>query len=50
MSALVTFAIPVYNVEDYVESSLESAFSQSYENIEYMIIPDRSKIRKTIKL
>lgn len=41
MSALVTLAIPVYNVENYVESSLESAFSQSYDNIEYMIIPDK---------
>lgn len=41
MSALVTLAIPIYNVEKYVESSLESAFTQSYEDIEFLIIPDK---------
>jgi len=38
---LVTIAIPAYNVAPYIEKSLESAFSQNYPNIEFLIIPDK---------
>lgn len=37
----VTIAIPVYNVAPYVERSLLSALSQSFQNIEFLIIDDR---------
>lgn len=38
----VTLAIPVYNVERFVESSLLSALNQTYKNIEFLIIDDKS--------
>lgn len=40
-STLVSIIIPVYNVEDCIEKSLRSAFNQTYENIEYLIIDDK---------
>lgn len=39
---LVTLAIPAYNVEDYIERSLESALNQNYQKIEFLIVPDKS--------
>ena len=36
----VTIGIPVYQVEDVVKNSLMSALSQSYNNIEYIIVDD----------
>lgn len=38
----VTLAIPIFNVEKYVENSITSAFNQTYKNIEYIIIDDKS--------
>jgi len=40
-SELVTLAMPVYNVSKYVERALLSALSQTYSNIEFLIIDDR---------
>ena len=37
----VTLAMPVYNVEKYVQESLMSALNQTYENIEFLIIDDK---------
>lgn len=37
----VTIAIPVYNVEKYIEKSLLSALNQTYKNIEYVLVDDR---------
>lgn len=39
---LVTLAMPVYNVERFVEKSLLSALNQTYSNIEFLIIDDCS--------
>ena len=43
---LVSIIIPVYNVEQYIESCCRSVFSQTYDNIEVIIVndgtPDRS--------
>ena len=39
----VTLAIPVYNVEEYVEQSLISALDQTYENIEFLVIDDKGR-------
>jgi glycosyltransferase involved in cell wall biosynthesis len=41
---LVTLAIPVYNVEKYVERALLSALDQTYENIECLIVDDKGPI------
>lgn len=37
----ITVAIPVYNVEKYIEASLLSALNQSYPNIEYVMVDDK---------
>jgi len=39
---LVSIIIPVYNGSDYLNSALESAFSQTYKNIEVVVINDGS--------
>ena len=36
----VTIGIPVYNVETYIAKSLESALSQSYASVEFLIVDD----------
>ncbi len=38
---LVTIGIPAYNVEAFVENSLKSGLTQNYENIEFLIVPDK---------
>jgi glycosyltransferase involved in cell wall biosynthesis len=37
----VTLAIPVYNVEKYIERALLSALNQTFDSIEYLLIDDR---------
>jgi glycosyltransferase involved in cell wall biosynthesis len=39
---LVSIVIPVYNVEPYIERCLKSVISQSYKNIEIILIDDGS--------
>lgn len=34
--------IPVYNIEKYIEKCLDSVYSQTYKNIEVVIVNDRS--------
>lgn len=36
----VTIGIPVYNVERYICSALESALAQTYQSIEFLIVDD----------
>lgn len=38
---LITIAMPVYNVEKYVERALLSALNQSYDNLEILVIDDK---------
>ena len=38
----VSIVVPVYNVEKYLESCLESIRSQSYEDFEVIIVDDGS--------
>ncbi|MBE5758501.1 MAG: glycosyltransferase [Clostridiales bacterium] len=43
MNELVSVIIPVYNVEKYLNTCLESVVGQSYRNIEIILINDGSK-------
>lgn len=42
MNNLVSIIVPVYNVEKYLSSCLDSIISQEYENLEIMLIDDGS--------
>lgn len=42
MNDIVSIIIPLYNVEKYVEVSLNSAFNQTVNNIEYILVDDCS--------
>ena len=35
---LVSIVVPVYNVERYIDKCLDSLFSQSYENMQYIFV------------
>lgn len=39
----VSVIIPVYNVEQYIDKTLESIFTQTYKNIEIVMVDDCSK-------
>lgn len=42
MASLISVVVPVYNVEAYLERCLDSLLSQSYENLEIILIDDGS--------
>ena len=39
---LVSILIPIYNVEKYLGKCLDSVFSQTYKNVEYVFVDDCS--------
>ncbi len=39
---LITIVVPVYNVEKYISDCLDSLLSQSYKNIEIILVNDGS--------
>ena len=47
MNSLVSIIIPVYNVEEYLEECLNSAITQTYPNVEIIIVNDGSTDRST---
>ena len=43
MSDLISVIVPVYNVEEYLRECIESIISQTYSNLEIILIDDGSK-------
>ena len=43
MNDLISIIIPVYNVEEYLKECLESVITQTYQNIEVLLIDDGSE-------
>lgn len=41
----VTIGIPVYQVENYIRRTMESVLSQTYPNIEFLVVDDGSRDR-----
>lgn len=42
MKELITIVVPIYNVEQYLERCIKSIVSQTYENIEILLVNDGS--------
>lgn len=42
MNELITIVVPIYNVEDYLVRCIESILSQTYRNIEIILVDDES--------
>ena len=40
--SLVSVVVPVYNIKDYIEKCLKSIVSQSYDNLEIVVVDDGS--------
>lgn len=45
MSPIISVIVPIYNVENYLEKCIESIVSQTYENIEIILVDDGSTDR-----
>lgn len=42
MDVMISIIVPIYNVENYIEKCIESLVSQSFENIEIILVNDGS--------
>ena len=40
MNPLISIIIPVYNVEKYIEDCITSVITQSYNNLELILVDD----------
>ena len=43
MAALVSVIVPVYNVEEFLDECIESVISQTYKDVEIILVDDGSK-------
>ena len=43
MNVLVSVIIPIYGVEPYLDACIDSVVSQTYKNLEILLIDDGSK-------
>lgn len=41
-NATISIIVPVYNIEKYLEKSVESLVNQTYKNLEIILIDDGS--------
>lgn len=49
MDELISVIIPVYNVEQYVDSCLESIVNQTYQNLEIIVVDDGATDKSGMK-
>ncbi|WP_153051547.1 glycosyltransferase family 2 protein, partial [Streptococcus suis] len=42
MDDLISVIVPIYNVENYLRQCLDSIISQTYQNLEILLIDDAS--------
>ncbi len=43
MEELISVVVPIYNVEEFLEKCVDSILSQSYSNLEIILVNDGSK-------
>ena len=46
----VTIGIPMYNAADFIQRTIESALSQTYDSIEFLVVDDGSTDNSVQKL
>ena len=45
---LFSVIMPIYNVEPFLEKAIDSVLSQTYKNVEIILVDDASPDRKSV--